>query len=197
MAYHLQVTSGMTSTLAIESRFQSQAVHTVSGHNLATLSRNVETYGEQLKYFLLDLGDCLRQKLLRHSSEPEAARIAIKDPQLLNTDKYRLLNTFLNLGVKENVFQTMSGRPGIRPKHVDDPQPAEFNITRIFAPALQISPRLRWTSQVSCSELIGLLDGEQRRAMKRKLLRRLALVDDDTVSNERSLFSENEHEDTV
>ena len=132
MAYHLQVTAGACSTSAIDPKFQSQAVHTVSGHNLATLSRNVETYGEQLKYFLLDLGDCLRQKLLRHTSEPEAARMAIKDPQLLGTEQFALLNTFLNLGVKEGVFQTMSGRPGIRPKHVDDPQPVEINIARDF-----------------------------------------------------------------
>ncbi len=167
----------------------------MSVHNLSTLSRNVETYGEQLKYFLLDLGDCLRQKLLRHTSEPEAARIAIKDPELLKTEKFGLLNTFLNLGVKEGVFQTMSGRPGIRPKHVEDPQPVEFNIARIFAPALQISPRLRWTSLVTCSDLHGLLDGVKRRRTKSKLLRRWAKVED---KSRVTLFrEEDEHEDTV
>jgi hypothetical protein len=70
LAYHLQVASGATSSLVIDPKFQSEAVHAVSDHNLATLSRNVETHGEQLKYFLLDLGDCLRQKLLHHTSEP-------------------------------------------------------------------------------------------------------------------------------
>lgn len=197
MAYHLQVTAGACSTSAIDPKFQSQAVHTVSGHNLATLSRNVETYGEQLKYFLLDLGDCLRQKLLRHTSEPEAARMAIKDPQLLGNEQFALLNTFLNLGVKEGVFQTMSGRPGIRPKHVDDPQPVEVNIARIFAPALQISPRLRWTSQAKCSDLLGLLDGTERRKAKTKLLRQWTKTEDKPKSEEPSLFVEDEHEDTI
>ena len=173
MAYHLQVASGDTSSLVISPDNQSRAVHTISNHNLATLSRNVEMYGEQLKYFLLDIGDCLRHKLLRHTSEPEAARIAIKDPQLLLTNKFRGLELFLNLGVKEGVFQTLSGRPGIRPKHLDDPQPVEFNIARIFAPALQISPRLRWPTPVNCSDLLGLLDGEQRRRTKSALLKKM------------------------
>ena len=79
MAYHLQMSSGTSCSLTIAPSYQSQAVHTVSNHSLATLSRNVETYGEQLKYFLLDLGDCLRHKLLHHGSEPEAGRLAIKD----------------------------------------------------------------------------------------------------------------------
>ena len=187
MAYHLQVSSGSSSELVIQPEYQSRAVHTVSNHNLATLSRNVEVYGEQLKYFLLDLGDCLRHKLLRHTSEPEAARIAITDPQLLLTEKYHVLDLFLNLGVKEGVFQTMSGRPGIRPKHLDDPQPVEFNITRIFAPALQISPRLRWPTHVNCSDLLGLLEGDQRRRTKGALLKKLVKVESQPASEEHSL----------
>ena len=196
LAYHLQTASGTASSLAIEPRFQSQAVHTISNHNLATLSRNVETYGEQLKYFLLDLGDCLRQKLLRHTSEPEAARIAIRDPQLLKITEYDSLYVLLNLGVKEGVFQTMSGRPGIRPKHVDDPQPVEFNVSRVFAPALQISPRLRWTSQVKCADLLGLLDGQQRRNAKSKLLKKLVKADQQ-ADDETLLQYEDENEGTV
>jgi hypothetical protein len=172
MAYYLQTSESRSPSTSIDPVHQSEAVHTVSTHNLATLSRNVETYGEQLKYFLLDLGDCLRQKLLHHSSEPEAARLAIRDPEVLSMDKYSLLNILLNLGVKEGVFQTVDGRPGIRPKHVEDPQPVEVNITRIYAPALQLSPRLRWTSPVSCSELMGLLDEHERRTAKRKLITR-------------------------
>lgn len=174
MAFYLQYSESDSAGIPIDPKHQSLAVHTVSSHNLATLSRNVETYGEQLKYFLLDLGDCLRQKLLHHSSEPEAARIAIRDPEVLSTQKYALLNTMLSLGVKEGVFQTVDGRPGIRPKHVEDPQPVEINIARIFSPALQISPRLRWPSSVSCAELLGLLDEQERRSTKRKIISRLA-----------------------
>ncbi|MFN9290407.1 MAG: hypothetical protein ACK6EB_20255, partial [Planctomyces sp.] len=81
-------------------KHQSEAVHTVSDHNLSMLSRNIESHGETLKYFLLDLGDCLRQKLLCHTSEPEAARIAIKDPELLLNQAFADLNTIVHIGVK-------------------------------------------------------------------------------------------------
>ena len=169
MAYHLQ-SSKTNEFLSIDPRLQSEAVHIVSVHNLATLSRNVETYGEQLKYFLLDLGDCLRQKLLHHSSEPEAARLSIRDPQVLLHDDYQLLKRMIGIGIKEGVFQVVEGRSGIRPKHVEDPQPMEINISRIFAPSLEISPRLRWRTRVGCSELLGLLDAESRRTTKSRLV---------------------------
>lgn len=172
MAYYLQSHCDDGFTSHIHPTLQSEAVHTVSTHNLAMLSRNVETYGEQLKYFLLDLGDCLRQKLLHHSSEPEAARIAIRDPDLLRSEPYRILRRVIDIGIKEGVFQQKEGRPGMRPKHVEDPQPVEINIARLFAPALEISPRLRWKSYVRCTELLGLLDEGRRTASKREIIRR-------------------------
>ncbi|MFO0224483.1 MAG: toll/interleukin-1 receptor domain-containing protein [Planctomyces sp.] len=174
MAFHLQVSSGDGAAMPILPKHQSEAVHTVSDHNLSMLSRNIESHGETLKYFLLDLGDCLRQKLLCHTSEPEAARIAIKDPELLLNQAFADLNTIVHIGVKEGVFQTIEGRPGIRPKHVDDPQPVEVNIARVFAPTLQISPRLRWATLFTCSELSGLLSGDERRKTKSKLIGRLS-----------------------
>lgn len=192
MAYHLQAASGGDPPSVIDPENQSRAVHTVSSHNLATLSRNVETYGEQLKYFLLDLGDCLRHKLLHHTSEPEAGRLSIKDPHSLRTDQYAALDELLNLGVREGVFQTVGGRPGMRPKHIDDPQPVEFNISRVYAPVLQFSPRLRWTSSVSCSELCSLLDAGERRSAKARLLKRLAKVD--KADPQRRLFAEGEEQ---
>lgn len=173
MAYHLQVTAGDGTAFPILPKHQSEAVHTVSDHNLSMLSRNVESHGEALKYFLLDLGDCIRQRLLNSSSEPEGARIAIKDPELLGGPSFTLLEKVINIGVKEGVFQTVDGRPGIRPKHVEDPQPVEINVARIYAPTLQISPRLRWTSLFTCAELAGLLSLTERRRTKAKIIVRL------------------------
>lgn len=192
MAYHLQQSSGDGSCLSILPKHQSEAVHTVSDHNLSMLSRNVETHGETLKYFLLDLGDCLRQKLLNHSSEPEAGRIAIKDPESLSNPCFGDLNTIIHIGVKEGVFQTTDGRPGIRPKHVDDPQPVEVNIARMYAPTLQMSPRLRWASLFTCSELAGLLTPNERRATKSKIVARLAQKKAEKASDQAMLFGENE-----
>jgi hypothetical protein len=141
---------------------QTQAVHFVSEHNLTTLSRNVERHGEVLKYFLLDLGDCLRHKLLNHSSEPEAARLTINDPGALEGAEMAPLKRILSIGAREGVFQTKEGLPAFRPKHQSDPQPSEFNICRIFAPALDISPRLRWRTTVRSKLLLALLQPDDR-----------------------------------
>ena len=174
MAYYLQSNGAGDVLQSIDPFFQTEAVHAVSNHNLATLSRNVETYGEKLKYFLLDLGDCLRQKLLNHSSEPEAARLALRDPELLMNPNYEILSRMISVGIKEGVFQLVDGRPGLRPKHIQDPQPVDINVARIYAPALEISPRLRWRSEVSCAELMGLLDDRRRKSTKRALINRFA-----------------------
>lgn len=150
--------------LVLPSDKQSRAVHFVSQHNLTTLSRNVERYGEDLKYLLLDIGDCLRHKLLKHTSEPEAARLTIEDPERLEDDEMAVLKRMLEVGVREGVFQTKEGLPAFKPKHSSDPQPAEFNICRIYAPALEISPRLRWRTSIKCSALLGLLQKGNRAA---------------------------------
>lgn len=141
---------------------QTKAVHLVSQHNLTTLSRSVERDGETLKYFLMDIGHCLRHKLLEHTSEPEAARLTIEDPESLKEEQMAPLKHLLAVGVREGVFQTKEGLPAIKPKHSSDPQPSEFNICRIYAPVLEISPRLRWRTNVMCSSLLGLLLPGQR-----------------------------------
>ncbi len=148
---------------------QSKAVHVVSQHNLTTLSRNVERYGEELKYFLLDLGDCLRHKLLKHSSEPEAARVTIEDPEMLEQGPMATLKQVLAVGEREGVFQTREGLPAFKPKHGSDPQPTEFNISRVYAPVLQISPRLRWRTTLKCRHLQGLLQPGNRTGAVREL----------------------------
>ena len=141
---------------------QSRAVHIVSQHNLTTLSKNVEQYGERLRYFLLDLGDCLRHKLLKHTSEPEAARLTIEDPEMLEDETMERLKLILAVGEREGVFQTKEGLPAFKPKHGSDPQPTEFNICRVYAPVLQISPRLRWRTNVRCRHLQRLLQPSNR-----------------------------------
>jgi hypothetical protein len=164
VAYHLTYGSAppRSGGISLPPDKQSQAVHFVSQHNLTTLSRNVETYGEALKYFLLDLGDCLRHKLQRHTSEPEAARLTIEDPELLDQPSVGPLRRLLEIGVREGVFQTREGRPAFKPKHGSDPQPSEFNVCRVYAPVLQISPRLRWRTPVTCKDLLGLALPDQR-----------------------------------
>jgi hypothetical protein len=171
VSYHLTFGAEMppTGRLVLPAAKQSQAVHFVSQHNLTTLSRNVERHGETLKYFLLDLGDCLRHKLLVHTSEPEAARLTIEDPERLDGDDMRPLRQLLAIGAREGVFQTKEGLPAFKPKHRSDPQPSEFNICRIYAPALEISPRLRWRTEVKCNLLQALLSTDKRPQALRQL----------------------------
>ncbi len=178
VAYHLTYSSGEmpASPLVLPARKQSDAVHFVSQHNLTTLSRNVEADGEILKYFLLDLGDCLRFKLLNHTSEPEAARLTIADPELLDLSNYDALRRILTVGAKEGVFQTKEGRPAFKPKHSSDPQPSEFNICRVYAPVLQISPRQRWRTKVKCKDLLKLLSPDQRPQAKKQLMATMSKV---------------------
>ena len=171
VAYHLTFGADHPpqGALTLPPEQQSKAVHVVSQHNLTTLSRNVEQHGEELKYFLLDLGDCLRDKLLNHTSEPEAARLTLKDPEMLETDTMKHLKRILAVGKREGVFQTKEGLPAFKPKHGSDPQPAEFNICRVYAPVLQISPRLRWRTNMTCEQLHRLLQPPARAQAKREL----------------------------
>ena len=155
VAYHLTFGAGPPpqGDLTLPPQQQSRAVHIVSQHNITTLSKNVEKHGEELKYFLLDLGDCLRHKLLKHTSEPEAARLTIADPELLEDKTMAKLKIMLEIGEREGVFQTKEGLPAFKPKHGSDPQPTEFNICRVYAPVLQISPRLRWRTNIKMRAL--------------------------------------------
>lgn len=169
VAYHLTFGTNAPpdNQVILPAEMQTQAVHFVSRHNLTTLSRNVERHGEELKYFLLDVGDCLRYKLLRHSSEPEAARLTIEDPERLEEPKMAPLKRLLSVGILEGVFQTKEGLPAFKPKHSSDPHPSEFNISRIYAPVLEISPRLRWRTTIKCSLLLNLLaKGNRAEAMQ-------------------------------
>jgi hypothetical protein len=187
VAYHLTYGSAAPGEAVVLSpRAQSNAAHFVSQHNLTTLSRNVEADGEILKYFLLDLGDCLRHKLLKHRSEPEAARVTIADPELLGLASFEHLRRILSVGAREGVFQTKEGRPAFKPKHSSDPQPSEFNVCRIYAPVLETSPRLRWRTKVTCRDLRKLLLPDQRGHAKRKLM--AALLKPRAEGEERELL---------
>ncbi|PYP92689.1 MAG: hypothetical protein DMG65_03290 [Candidatus Angelobacter sp. Gp1-AA117] len=189
VAYHLSYNTNSSSSriISLPPDKQSKAVHFVSEHNLTTLSRNVEKQGEALKYFLLDIGDCLRYKLLQHNSEPEAARVTIEDPELLDQPELEPLRKILNVGVREGAFQTKEGRPAFKPKHRSDPQPAELNICRIYAPVLQISPRLRWRTRVKCKLLLGLVIPERRSEALQQLKSEIMMYDG-SKEGQRELF---------
>lgn len=177
MAFHLGTPLPQSPVLSPNN--QNEAVHIISSHNLAALGRNVELHGESLRYFLSDIADCIRHKLRHHSSEPEAGRISLRDPHNLAAPEYQPLNTLLQVGVREGVFQVPFG-PAMRPKRSTEPLPHEFYITRIFAPVLQISPRYRWKTSVWCKDLGGLLSPTTRRAAKRSMMKALVKEKEDS-----------------
>lgn len=191
VSYHLTIGDRSTKQsmkLTLPAQRQSEAVHIISEHTLTTLSKNVEKHGETLKFLLLDLGTCLRRKLLEHTSEPEAGRLTIKNAELLRQPEFAVLLSVLNLGVREGVFQTKEGRPAFRPKHTSDPQGVEFNLSRILAPVLEISPRLRWRTCVDAKLLGGLIEphNDSRRRSLGKLLRSIVSTktDDDLLESD-------------
>jgi hypothetical protein len=174
-AFYLQTQENSGSNVTtVFPEAQTRAVYLVSEHNLATISRNIAKYGESLKYFLIDIGDCLRVKLLKHTSEPEAGRLAISDPESMSLPQYKVVSEYLSIGEREGIFQTPGGRSGMRPKHLGDTQPIEFHISRIYAPVLGFSPRLRWVTPVSCADLCGLLDPLRRQTIQRQLIGRVS-----------------------
>ena len=174
-AFYLQTQeSGGPNLKVVSPEAQTRAVYLVSEHNLATISRNIAKYGESLKYFLIDIGDCLRVKLLKHTSEPEAGRLAVTDPESMSLPQYKIVSDYLSIGEREGIFQTPGGRSGMRPKHFGDTQPIEFHVSRIYAPVLGFSPRLRWTTQVTCGDLCGLLDPLRRQAIQRQLVAKVS-----------------------
>lgn len=166
VAYHLAVgdqSPDQSTHLTLSPAKQSDAVHIISEHTLTTLSKNLQAHGETLKFLLLDLGACLRRKLLEHTSEPEAGRLTIKNAEVLRQPEFAHLLDVLNLGVREGMFQTKEGRPAFRPRHASDPQGVEFNVSRVLAPVLEISPRLRWRTCVDAKLLLGLIGSHDSR----------------------------------
>ena len=166
-------------SLVISPEMQNRAAHLVSAHNLTSLSRNVEGKGEALRFFLLDLGGCLRHKLLYHNSEPEAARVSLVDPERLGEDRMKDLRELLDAGVREGVFEVRDGLPGYLPRHSDEAQAVEYVICRMFAPVLGISPRARWRTATTCEELLQMINrGGRLQAVRAVKARWVRKVDD-------------------
>ena len=177
----------------IKAEHQNAAAYTLSAYYLATIRKNIVDYGPQIQQLAIDLGDIFRQKLLNHLSEPEAARIAISDPQKLDDVTMKDVRAVLDVSVMHSVFQVRRGVGGIRPKHATDVQPKEYLINRIYAPELKYSPRPRWRTEFETRDVRGLLDPATRKEIKTKLIRRVSGSRDKTTSENRDqvgLFSD-------
>jgi hypothetical protein len=175
MAFYLAESSdqNVQDGIPIDIQTQNEAVYLVSKANIDWVPRNIPYTGPALFDLLLDLGDIFKGKLLYHMSEPEAARVAIKDPKQLEEAQYEEFVQILNDGLKWSVFQDTGAASAYLPKHKFDVRSSEFTLNRIFAPKLQISPRSRWRTNFSVEDLAGLCDPQLHSQKKKEIMKRV------------------------
>lgn len=155
---------------------QTEAAHALSSYYLSTLRKNIADVGPIIQQLVIDLGDIFRAKLLYHLSEPEASRLAIVNPQRLEEPFAQHTKRLLNTAEMHSVFQILSLRGGMRPKHHTDVQPREYVLSRIYSPILQISIYARWRTNVTVEDIAGLLNPAGRKGTKAKLIQQVKRV---------------------
>jgi hypothetical protein len=158
-------------------RHQTEAAHTHSAVRLSMITGDIADLGPAIYQFILDLADIFREKLLRHTSEPEAARLTVRDPHALDTARYAYLREVLTVCEKETVLQARAGVGGMRPRSPALTQPVDLVPNRVYAPSLRCSPRARWSTGLWCAQLQGLLDPMQRDRVKALLIHGVAASD--------------------
>jgi len=146
---------------------QTKAAHTVSDYFLEYIHDNISKYGPRIQRLVLDLGDIFEEKLRNHTSEPEAARVSIIDPENLPSEK---IDDILDSAEEHSVIQRKSGRGGMRPRSKTERQLMEYTLNRIYAPSLRISPRYRWRTKFEIQDLEELVDSEKRPKKKEELI---------------------------
>lgn len=154
----------------IPSYLQSMAIHHVSQRLLDTIDGNVPVVGATLKQLITDLGSILRNRLLKHPSEPEANRLEVIDYGTIS-EKDGELEKVIEEAIIWSVLHIVGSGASMRPKNAARPRNAQFIINRIYCPALGISPRTRWRVRLQLSDLVGLVDSNLRQSTYKKLMR--------------------------
>lgn len=175
MSYYFAIQEGINvkNGEKIKIKDQECAVYTLSAYHLYNIKKNIAGYGIKIETLIIDLGGIFRQKLLKHNSEPEGARISITDPQHLETPLLSEVNEILDSAVMHTVLQVRGGIGGMRPKHVTEVQPREYLINRIYSPILNFSPNYRWRTKFTCEMIKELVNPQTRGSMKSRLIRNI------------------------
>jgi hypothetical protein len=158
---------------SIPEGLQTAAAYNVSKRLFGTIDGNVTNVGIVLTELLSNIGSILRNRLLRHNSEPEANRLEVIDYNELSNMKYALLEQVLDQAIVWSVFHEFIPGQGIRPKNSARPPGAQLIINRIYCPALGISPRARWRVRFHLSDLGNLIDPNRRTETYARLMRTL------------------------
>lgn len=158
---------------------QNEAVYRVSQRLLETIEGNVPNVGSIAHLLIVDLGAILRDRLLNHSSEPEANRISIADFNEIGAERNRVLHEVLSRTITWSVFHLELAGQAFRSKNSSYPPGAELIINRIYCPALGLSPRSRWRIQMTTADLSSLIDPQLRAQTFKRLDHRLGSGDTD------------------
>jgi len=155
---------------SISPEVQTWAAMTVSKAWLEKIPVNIESNGEVMYQFIVDIGSILRERLLHHSSEPETLTISLRDSANLKTDS--LLESLFKHSVMESILYERKATSSMKPKLAERTS-KEYALNRIYAPVLEISYRPRWPrgSEFTVKELTSLLDPTERDDTRKKLQR--------------------------
>ena len=190
LAFYLAESSGQDIRKGdpIDIETQNEAVYIVSEANFDWISKNIPASGPTLSNLIYDFSDIIKEKLYKHMSEPEAARIVIKDPEKLTCPIFEDLIQILDDGMKWSVFQDMGASNAYYPKHKTDVRTTDFILNRIYAPHLRISPNMRWRTQLSVNDLSGLTHPTTRRKKRNLIISRINKKFKAKTKNEPLLF---------
>jgi hypothetical protein len=158
---------------SIPKNVQTDAVDAVSQRLLATIDGNVPVVGADLQRLIIDIGSILRVRLINHSSDPEANRITLRDFGSATAGQYPDVESVIAAGSVWSVLHFSGPGEAFRPRTTLQPRSADVIISRIYCPALGISPRARWRLPMQMADLSGLLQPQTRNETFGRLVRTL------------------------
>jgi hypothetical protein len=176
---------------AIPPFLQTDAVYAVSQRLLQSIDGNVPIVGSTISTMVTDIGSILRKRLLNHTSEPEANRLAVAEYGSLSAPENQFIALVMDSSIVWSVLHLEPVGEAFLPKNAARPPHAELIINRVYCPALGISPRARWRARLHVADLRNLVDPEQRLATYRRLERSIGMSREDHPG----LFDEIEHSD--
>jgi hypothetical protein len=165
---------------AIPSYLQTNAAYSVSERLFDTIDGNVPVVGGVLKQMVSDLGSILRNRLLRHPSEPEANRLEIGDYNRLSDPENSDLAEVIDGAIIWSVFHLHGVSKAFLPRNTSRPPQAQLVINRIYAPILGFSARSRWRVSISVKDLRELSQPEERVRAFRRLMKAIGYQDEDS-----------------
>jgi hypothetical protein len=145
---------------------QNHSVYYVSERLFNQIDGNVPEVGPILKVLLTKLGQLIRLKMLKHTTETECNRVS-----LINYDehtfRYKLLPKVIKKANTWSVFDFNSSDEAMKTKNEFSPKTDEIIINRIYCPYLEISARSRWTIPINADDLDGLMGDKSSKFFKK------------------------------